>query len=114
VILDRRAYVFELSDIELEAFSTDDLSEHEGSYPIAESKTVGFGYPIDMIDGDDKPSAWHVLDDDCRMARDIFAHVPCNGPGVRVEAAARRGAHDDPYCLTFVEGRGCVSRTGQE
>jgi hypothetical protein len=114
MILDGRAHVFELSHIKLEPFSTDDLGKHERSYPIPDSKAVGFGDPVNMIDGDNETSSRHVLDNDCRTTWDIFAHVACNGPGIGIETASWSGSHDDPYCLAFVEGCGCVSHTRQE
>jgi hypothetical protein len=45
----------------------------------------------------------HILDNDGRMAGDVFTHVPRHHAAVRIESASGAPADDDANCLTFVE-----------
>src|SRR6266850_667895 len=64
VVLGRDADIFELARIELDAGLADHLVDHLVAMKIQNGKTVGFGYIVDMIGGNETGGARHVFDDD--------------------------------------------------
>jgi hypothetical protein len=47
--------------------------------------------------------AGHILDNNRRRARNVFTHVPANGPTVCVKTPARRKSYEQTKRLSFVE-----------
>src|SRR5688572_9792998 len=47
--------------------------------------------------------AGHVLDDQRRISRNVFTHVPRHCPGINIEAAAGAAADDDADGFAFVK-----------
>jgi len=71
----------------------------------AEGEPVRFGDVIEIVRRDDRRSAWHVLHQDRRITRNVFAIVTGQDPRPQVIAAAGGRADHDPDRLALVEGR---------
>src|SRR4029078_13136464 len=80
-----------------------DLLQDQATDVIAKRKTVGFRLSVHVI-GMNKPAcAGHILDNNRRRARNVFAHVPANGPTVCVKTPARCKSYEHTKRLSFVE-----------
>ena len=62
----------------------------------------------DVVHGDERAGARHILDDNLRIPGKVLAHMVCDHAGVSVIAAARRGANDDADGLVLEIGVLCL------
>ncbi len=109
LVLHRHAEVFQLAHVEVDAFHAEDAAENQPAVEHADGQTVGFGAAVDIFRGDQRAGAGHVLDDQWRVAGNMFAHVARHGAGVDIEAAAGAAADDDANGLAAVEFFGAAT-----
>src|SRR5688572_31380344 len=50
---------------------------------------------LDVIGGDEAASAGHIFDNDCRLPRNMFAHMPGNGASIGIKPSACGKADND-------------------
>src|SRR5215208_5042933 len=83
------------------------LSDQRLRYEIARERSqyraVARRLTVDEIGGRDGGGLRHVLDDDCRMAWDVFLQIFCEKPRADIGVAADRMSDDQPYLLALVE-----------
>jgi hypothetical protein len=56
-----------------------------------------------MVSRNQASGSSHVLHDNGRVARDVFAHVTGNGTGVGIEASSGGETHDNAYGFALVK-----------
>ena len=83
---------------------------------MADGQAVGFGSFVNMIGGDQAAGAGHVLDDDARVAGNVFTHMTRDRARVGVETPARGKADDDFDRLAFkkIVGTGAIADARKE
>ena len=92
------------------------LLQEESADEVADGQAVGLGDLVHIVGGNQKSRAGHVVDDEGRVAGDMFAHVAGDGAGVGVVAAAGGGADDDPDGLAAIKiflGKGVETQSQQ-
>jgi hypothetical protein len=67
-----------------------------------------------MIRCDDAAGAGHIFHNEGRITGNMFAHVPRNGPRIRIESASRGKSNDNADCLTFKGGLRRVENTTEK
>ena len=81
----------------------------------AQSQTVRFRDVVNMVGGDHRSRAGHVLDDDFWISRDMFAHVSRVGAGPQIMGVAGEIADGDPDRFALKErSLRCGVRRGQK
>jgi hypothetical protein len=96
-----RAKVEKFAHVELDTGLPQDLADGLTTGEVADGKTIRLGNFVDVIRGNHHPGAGHIIDDDRRVAGNVFGHSASDHASVGVEAAARRAADDDMHSLAF-------------
>jgi hypothetical protein len=93
----------ELAKVELHLLTPDKLVDIDAVERHYQRQTIRLRHIEDVIDGDHRSGAGHVLRHDLRLPRNIFGHV--SGEEARPSGlkSARRRANHDPNCLSPVE-----------
>jgi hypothetical protein len=70
---------------------------------MANRKAVGLGDFVNVVSRNQASGPGHILDNDGRISRDVFPHVPGNGAGVGVKASSSRKADDNTHGFPSIE-----------
>ena len=81
------------------------LLEVERRIDGADGQTIGFGNIVNLIGGDHRRGAGHVLDNDVRISGNVFRHELGKHARIKIVSVARFGADDDRDGFALVEGR---------
>jgi hypothetical protein len=91
--------------IELNFLSPHQLIEIESGANAAEGETVGLGDFINVVGRDHRACAGHILDNEVRVSRNIFAEIAGDQTRPIVIDAAGAVSGDDSNGLVLIEGR---------
>jgi len=72
-----------------------ELLQKQSADEMTDGKAIGFRCFVNIIGRDHAARAWHIFDDDRRVAGNMFAYVTADGTCVRVVAAPRSEADNE-------------------
>src|SRR5687767_14150902 len=93
----------ELAAIEPDGFIAKRLTQHIGAIPDADEQAIRLGAVKGIVRRDQTTGAGHVLDNDGRMTRDMFADMSPDDSRREIVAAAGRESDHKPDGLAFVK-----------
>src|SRR5262245_10443951 len=112
MILCRDADVPELQRVKLDAWLAQQLLQKEATDKMADGEPVRLGDLINVIGRDHAPRPSHIVDDEDRIAGDIFSHMASDQAGISVVTAACREADYEADRLALIEVRLCSHAFG--
>ena len=92
-----------LAQVKLRFGTSDKLVDVDAVKRHHQRKTVRLGYFVDMIGGDHRPRARHILRDDLRLTGNMFAHESGEQPPPAVIKSTRRIADNETDCFALVK-----------
>src|SRR5262245_6046625 len=110
VVLLRRPDPGEFAPVKLNFFATQKLGEIDWRSNRPESQPVGFSHTIDIVGGSYGSATGHILDNDIRLARNLFGQVMSDHAGVEIAGCAGGSADDNLHLFTSVEIALCLKR----